>query len=120
MYNSNDIAEKIKERAKSLNISIRGMLLECELGPNTITAISNGRVPRADTLAKIADYLNCSTDYLLGLTDEAEKKAADISADSPDPDTQKAIDYLNFIAEHDPEALQKAAEYAKFLLQDKP
>ena len=81
---------------------------------------NEGSTPNGDSLTKIANYFNVSTDYLLGLTDEAEKKAADISADSLDPDTQKAIDYLNFIAEHDPEALQKAAEYAKFLLQDKP
>lgn len=80
----------------------------------------NGNFPKGDILIKLSDYFNVSTDYLLGLTDEAEKKAADISADSPDPDTKKAMDYLNFIAEHDPEALQKAAEYAKFLLQDKP
>lgn len=27
------------------------------------------RVPQADNLAKIADYLDCSVDYLLGRTD---------------------------------------------------
>lgn len=29
-------------------------------------------MPKADTLAKIADYLNCSVDYLLGRTDNPE------------------------------------------------
>lgn len=80
---------------------------------------NEGTTPNGESLLKIANYFNVSTDYLLGLTDEAEKKTADITADSPDPDTQKAVAYLNYIAQHDPDTLLKAAEYAKFLFQDK-
>lgn len=120
MYKQNELLiKRIKDTAASKNVLIKQMLEDLGLGRNAMSNFKTS-MPSSATLAKIAKYLNCSTDYLLGLTDEAEKKAADISADSPDPDTQKAIDYLNFIAEHDPEALQKAAEYAKFLLQDKP
>ena len=37
-------------------------------------AMSNMRtsMPKADNLAKIADYLDCSVDYLLGRTDKPE------------------------------------------------
>lgn len=41
-----------------------------ELGLSTATAThwKNGVIPKGDVLLKIADYLNCSTDYLLGRT----------------------------------------------------
>lgn len=32
--------------------------------------LSGGYLPRIETLTKIADYLNCSVDYLLGRTEE--------------------------------------------------
>ena len=76
-------------------------------------------LPNGENLVKIADYLGVSVDYLLGLTDIPDtKKAVGISADSLDDDTEKAISYLNYLAQANPEALQKAAEYAKFLVQD--
>lgn len=42
------------------------------LGLSSATATNwktSGRVPNGETLAKIADYFNCSVDYLLGRTD---------------------------------------------------
>ncbi len=36
---------------------------------STITQWKQGSVPSGDTLAKIADYFDCSVDYLLGRTD---------------------------------------------------
>ena len=35
---------------------------------STITQWKNGSVPNGETLIKIADYLDCSVDYLLGRT----------------------------------------------------
>lgn len=35
----------------------------------TMTLWKNGTIPNGETLKKIADYFNCSVDYLLGRTD---------------------------------------------------
>ena len=66
MYNSQEIAEKIKATAKEQNISINQMLLGCGLGKNTISKMGSGTDIMTQNFAKIADYLDCSVDYLLG------------------------------------------------------
>ena len=68
MYDSNNIAEKIKSFAKYKGISIKQLLIDVDLGKNTMSNFKTS-MPKADNLAKIADYLDCSVDYLLGRTD---------------------------------------------------
>lgn len=68
MYNSNDIAKRIKQVAKIRHIKTTDMFESIGLGKNTLTNFKTS-MPKADNLAKIADYLNCSVDYLLGRTD---------------------------------------------------
>lgn len=73
MYESNNIADKINYLLKIKSISQKNMLESCGLSKNAISImLSRGSVPKADTLAKIADYLGCSVDYLLGRTDNPE------------------------------------------------
>ena len=43
---------------------------ELGISSGVITKWKNGSIPNGETLAKIADYLNCSVDYLLGRTDD--------------------------------------------------
>lgn len=53
-----------KEFAKIMNVE-----------PATISNWENGnRFPKDDVLIKIADYFDCSTDYLLGRTDDRQSK----------------------------------------------
>lgn len=70
MNNSQEIAKRIKAQAKAKGCSVNEVLTACELGRNTITKISNGSDIYAGNLARIADYLDCSVDYLLGNTDD--------------------------------------------------
>jgi DNA-binding Xre family transcriptional regulator len=72
LYNSLNIAEKIKIRSRSQGIAIKDMLVELELGSNTMSHMRHGRTIASDSLARIADYLDCSVDYLLGRTDNPE------------------------------------------------
>lgn len=73
MYNSSNVADKINLILKNKNISQKTMLKDCELNKNIIsTMLSRGSMPKADNLAKIADYLDCSVDYLLGRTDNPQ------------------------------------------------
>lgn len=71
MYNSNHVADRIKFRAKELNISMKQLLIDVDLGKNTMSNFKTS-MPKADNLAKIADYLDCSVDYLLGRTDNPD------------------------------------------------
>ena len=73
MYNSQSIALRIKQCTKENHITIKEMLSVCELSKNTLSSmLSGGSIPKADNLARIADYLDVSVDYLLGRTDNPE------------------------------------------------
>ena len=73
MHNSQEVSNTIKNYAKSKKIATGKMLSDCDLSKNTLSSMqSGGYLPRAETLIKIADYLGCSIDYLLGRTDNPE------------------------------------------------
>lgn len=71
MYVSNDIAIRIKFLAKAKGVSVKKLLEDVGLGYNTMSNLKTS-MPKADNLARIADYLDCSMDYLLGRTDVPE------------------------------------------------
>ena len=71
MYNSQNVAEAIKKLSKEKNITLKMLLEDVGLGFNTMSNMKTS-MPKADNLAKIADYLDCSVDYLLGRTDNPE------------------------------------------------
>ena len=73
MYQTVEVAKRIKSRAKERKVKITELLSECGLNKNTLsTMTSRGLLPKADSLAKIADQLDCSVDYLLGRTDNPD------------------------------------------------
>ncbi len=73
MNNSQEIANKIKLLAKERKITIGKMLSDCDLSVNTLSSMqSGGYYPRLEAIARIADYLDCSVDYLLGRTEKPE------------------------------------------------
>ena len=74
MYFSNDIAKRIKLLAKEKQVVLSNMFDQIGIGKNTMANLKTS-MPKADTLAKIADYLNCSVDYLLGRTEISEFNA---------------------------------------------
>ena len=72
MYNAQNLTEKIKKEAKNKNVLIRDMLTECGLSINAISQITDKKGLSSFSLAAIADYLDCSVDYLLGRTENSE------------------------------------------------
>ena len=66
------MADRIKLRAKYQKIALKKMLSDLELGINLVSQLANGQNITAINLARIADYLDCSVDYLLGRTDNPE------------------------------------------------
>lgn len=55
------------------------MLVDCSLGVNAIRQINDTKGMASFSLAKIADYLDCSVDYLLGRTDNPTVSGNNIS-----------------------------------------
>lgn len=72
MYNSQNLVQRIKNRAKERDVLIRDMLTDCGLNINAISQISDKKGLSSFSLARIADYLDCSVDYLLGRTGNPE------------------------------------------------
>lgn len=105
MYNSNDIANKIKETAKAQGVSVKAMLSSTNLGVNTLQHMKTS-IPKSDTLALIADYLNVSVDYLLGR--EVQKNA-------PDSIRSAVINAVNRLPE---EKLDRLLGYLEALAQE--
>lgn len=65
MYEPANVAERINKLLKEKNLQQKDMLMESGLNKNTISSmLSRGSMVKADTLAKIADFLSCSVDYL--------------------------------------------------------
>lgn len=72
MYVTQDIANRIKSQLKSQHINTKEMLSDLDMGINAISEFAKGKQMSCITLARIADYLSCSVDYLLGRTDNPE------------------------------------------------
>lgn len=67
MNNSQELAFLIKKTAKSKQIAVGKMFSDCGLSVNTLSSMqSGGYFPRLEAIAKIADYLDVSIDFLLG------------------------------------------------------
>ena len=99
-YESADIAQKIKAAAKSNGVPVKQMLEEIGLAKGTLDNFKTS-MPKADNLAKIADYLGVSVDYLLG----REIKSA------PDDDIRgEIIERIKNLSEADAERLRILVE----------
>lgn len=69
MYNKSILFERLT----SLNVSNKDLSQNVGVSSGNISDWKSGRSkPNIDTIIKIADYLDCSVDYLLGRTDRKE------------------------------------------------
>lgn len=99
MYYAAKIANRIKICAKSKKIAISTLVHDCGLGVNAIGNMTSGRMPAIDSVAKIADVLNVSLDYLAGRTNTpttelTEKDEKLLGAYHNHPELQAAIDRM--------------------------
>ena len=74
-----NLLDTVKGLCNDRNITIAALERECNLGNATIKKWGTS-VPSADKLAKVADYFNVTTDYLLG-RELSSKDERDISND---------------------------------------
>ena len=67
------IAHKIKVLVDQKGLSMTKVLAELDIRQGLIYDLEKrGKNPKSETLLKLADYLGCSVDYLLGRTDNPE------------------------------------------------
>lgn len=68
--NTMELAQKIKGKCKDLNITISKLIEDCNLSKSLIYDLEKRNTYISiDKLFKISKYLNCSSDYLLGLNE---------------------------------------------------
>lgn len=82
MYNAQCTKDRIKNICKVKKVNMEQMLVECSLGVNAIRQINDTKGMASFSLAKIADYLDCSVDYLLGRTDNPNISGNYINGDN--------------------------------------
>ncbi len=63
-------AERFRTLLQQTGKSQYAAAKHCGIGCSAVSKwLHRGKLPRADTLVKLADFFNCSMDYLLGRTD---------------------------------------------------
>lgn len=72
MYNSQILSTRIRKMVKEKGFVQKEMLSSCELNENSLNQMSDKKGLSSFSLAKIADYLDCSVDYLLGRTENPQ------------------------------------------------
>lgn len=70
MFTSAEISTRIKELSKKRGLQVKNVLERSGMGKNLLGDMRAGSMPKADSLAKIAEQLGCSVDYLLGNTND--------------------------------------------------
>lgn len=75
MYTAKVTVGRIQNIIRSRGLVQKEVLTDCGLNENTLKRMTDNRGMASFSLAKIADYLNVSVDYLLGRTDEPEVKS---------------------------------------------
>lgn len=88
------VFERIHSLAKSQKISIKDLAVKLGFGENTIYRWKH-QEPKGADLAKVADYFNVSTDYLLGRTN---KKYYELTDSEKDDIAKQADEMLEGIA----------------------
>lgn len=113
MQSPQETANRIKTKAKENEISVSKLLTDCDLNKNSLfTMQSGGYYPRVEAIVKMADYLNCSVDYLLGRTDDPNVEKTSAAAQDeqqrellalfdklPESEKMKLIGRLEYMAE---------------------
>lgn len=98
--------DRVKFLAEKQKISIVELEEKLGFGRNSLYSWKK-KIPNGESLKKVADYFNVSTDYLLGRTDnpyvdndipqEAAKLAAHIDPSATEEDMKKILEYIDFI-----------------------
>lgn len=103
-----NFVETLLKLLKEKNVTKNKMLCDLNLSKNSFVAwAKRGTIPSGETLAKIADYFNVSTDYLLGKTDEKNKPAEILD--------ERAVRLNELMKGLTPSEIDQLLDYVRFL-----
>ena len=72
MDNLSEIIITVQNIIANKGLSVNKALTESGAGKDFIANMKKGMTPSANKFSALADYLDCSVDYLLGRTDNPE------------------------------------------------
>lgn len=72
MRNATEIAEIITQLVKDKGTNVKAMLQECQLNRGLIDGMKRGQMPSAEKLSIVAEYLNTTSELLLGTTNDSD------------------------------------------------
>lgn len=106
-----NFVENVLELINKFGITKNKMLTDLNLSKNSfVDWTKRGTIPNGDTLAKIAEYFNVSTDYLLGKTDIKNKPTTD-NSDELSPDE---AEFMAIFRQLSPEHKRELMDYALY------
>lgn len=75
---------RIEDLCKQKNLKRQNVYIKCGVGKDFGVSLRNGSAPSIEKVSAIAEYLDCSIDYLLGRTDntQAHKSSSAVSVGS--------------------------------------
>ncbi|HGF8354849.1 TPA: helix-turn-helix domain-containing protein [Enterococcus faecium] len=119
-----DLYERVYDLAKKQGLSVFDLAEKLNLSRNSIYSWKKSS-PKAETLQKVAEYFNVSTDYLLGRTDDPsiskEKKATSFNEEEEDLLTAFRLESEDMTVEEKKRfnnSLKGMMKIAKGLLED--
>ena len=100
--------ETLSSVMKKRNVTAKQLSEKLKIGKNQFKYWKdNGNIPNGETLISLADYFDCSVDYLLGR--EETKKAAVLPVESSN--ISKLIGFYNQLTEDAQKEMLSYAEY---------
>ena len=108
MYTAQMIINQTQLRIKQLGLTQKDVLKDCGLSENALKQITDKKGIGSFSLAKIADRLNCSVDYLLG-------REAYVEKNSPTDLTENEYEMIKAFKDLTPTQQGKLIERAKIM-----
>ena len=110
------IGKKIRELRLEHNLLQRELAKEIHIAPNTLSQFETGQAnPSYEVLSLIADFFQCSTDYLLGREDDFGNVV--VQTEKPAPLPQDEQELLNIYQALSPAHRPQILEYARYFAE---
>lgn len=111
MSNLQTIESRIVSIAKLKGLSKNKLLINANLSKSIFDNMKRGQIPSVDKIESIADYLDCSVDYLLGRTNNPKVQETTNTHDDFTQNPQSNV-LLDIFDELDPANQAKLLVYA--------
>lgn len=113
----NVLSKRLKAMRMKRGLTQRQMATKLNISPSSIALYeTGGRNPDPDMLKRLADFLGCSTDYLLGRTDNPDPHAYD--EEDAEVAFQRVIEAFKRKPRSKEYTMEKVEEFMQVVLPD--